>query len=177
MTEYWLGVAWAASGDAEEVRQHWERAARMHGDSLEMHLQPVPEMTYWSALSLLRLGRAPEAHKLCREILDFAHALDRETPGFDYFALWIASFLLTYTFPALNALLGTAGVFFGYGAVCLLGSVLVWRFVPETRGRSLEPDRGRLFTLSRPVLAGPIGRSRGRGLAFRRAPGWNGIQD
>ena len=53
-------------------------------------------------------------------------------------ALWIASFLLTYTFPLLNQLEGTAGIFLTYGVICLLGSVLVGAFVPETKGRTLE---------------------------------------
>ena len=53
-------------------------------------------------------------------------------------ALWAASFLLTYTFPGLNRLLGTSGTFMTYGVICLLGCVLNMRFVPETRGRSLE---------------------------------------
>jgi MFS family permease len=53
-------------------------------------------------------------------------------------ALWAASFLLTYSFPALSAHLGSAGVFFGYGAICFLGAVMVLVLVPETKGRSLE---------------------------------------
>jgi sugar porter (SP) family MFS transporter len=53
-------------------------------------------------------------------------------------ALWTASFLLTYTFPVMNAALGTAGIFFTYGAICLLGCLLVARYVPETKGRTLE---------------------------------------
>ena len=53
-------------------------------------------------------------------------------------ALWIASFLLTYTFPLLNQLEGTAGIFLTYGVICLLGFVLVASSVPETKGRTLE---------------------------------------
>jgi sugar porter (SP) family MFS transporter len=52
--------------------------------------------------------------------------------------LWSASFTLTYTFPFLNRALTTAGTFFAYGAICLLGFVFVYRFVPETRGKTLE---------------------------------------
>jgi SP family sugar porter-like MFS transporter len=52
--------------------------------------------------------------------------------------LWIASFVLTYTFPFLNASLGTAGTFLLYGAICLAGGVFVIVKVPETKGRSLE---------------------------------------
>jgi hypothetical protein len=52
--------------------------------------------------------------------------------------LWIASFLLTYTFPLLIQLEGTAGVFLTYGVICLVGIALVVAFVPETRGRTLE---------------------------------------
>src|SRR6202021_3325029 len=53
-------------------------------------------------------------------------------------ALWTASFLLTYTFPAMNASFGTAGIFFVYGMICLAGCVFVAIFVPETKGRTLE---------------------------------------
>jgi MFS transporter, SP family, xylose:H+ symportor len=53
-------------------------------------------------------------------------------------ALWIASFALTYTFPLLNAKLGTSSAFFLYAAICFLGFAFIWFFVPETRGKSLE---------------------------------------
>ena len=53
-------------------------------------------------------------------------------------ALWIASFLLTFTFPLLNQLEGTDGIFVTYGVICLLGFVLVATSVPETKGRTLE---------------------------------------
>lgn len=53
-------------------------------------------------------------------------------------ALWAASFLLTYSFPSLNAHLGSAGTFFLYGGICFMGTVMVLVLVPETKGRSLE---------------------------------------
>jgi sugar porter (SP) family MFS transporter len=53
-------------------------------------------------------------------------------------ALWVASFLLTYTFPLLNGLLGSAGVFFAYAGICLLGGIFVLSSVHETKGQSLE---------------------------------------
>lgn len=53
-------------------------------------------------------------------------------------ALWIASFLLTYTFPFLNAGLGTGGTFLLYAFICLSGSIFTLRRIPETKGKSLE---------------------------------------
>lgn len=52
--------------------------------------------------------------------------------------LWIASFLLTYTFPLLNRVLGSSGIFFAYGAICLAGGLFVFSSVTETKGQSLE---------------------------------------
>ena len=46
--------------------------------------------------------------------------------------------LVLFVFPSEMAALGGARTFFLYGAFALVGSVLLWRFVPETRGRSLE---------------------------------------
>ncbi len=53
-------------------------------------------------------------------------------------ALWIASFTVTYSFPLLSRRLGMSGSFFLYAAICFLGFIFVWFFVPETRGKSLE---------------------------------------
>lgn len=53
-------------------------------------------------------------------------------------ALWIASFLLTYTFPILNKGLGTGGTFIIYSVICLCGFIFIFRKIPETKGKSLE---------------------------------------
>jgi sugar porter (SP) family MFS transporter len=53
-------------------------------------------------------------------------------------SLWIACFLLTYTFPLLNAQLGSAGTFWLYGAICAAGFVFVFFKLPETKGKTLE---------------------------------------
>ena len=53
-------------------------------------------------------------------------------------ALWIACFLLTYTFPLLKDALGPARTFWIYAGICGLGFLLIWRSLPETRGRTLE---------------------------------------
>ena len=53
-------------------------------------------------------------------------------------ALWIACFILTYTFPILNAKLGSAGTFWLYAAICVAGFVFIKFKLPETKGKSLE---------------------------------------
>lgn len=53
-------------------------------------------------------------------------------------SLWIACFILTYTFPILNAKLGPAGTFWLYGAICLAGFFYIFAKLPETKGKSLE---------------------------------------
>lgn len=53
-------------------------------------------------------------------------------------ALWVACFILTYTFPLLNATLGAAKTFWLYAAICVGGFVFILLRVPETKGKSLE---------------------------------------
>ena len=53
-------------------------------------------------------------------------------------ALWIACFVLTYTFPLLNRALGAAGTFWLYGGICGAGFLFVFQRVPETKGKTLE---------------------------------------
>jgi hypothetical protein len=54
------------------------------------------------------------------------------------FALWAACFTLTYTFPALNARLGSAGTFWIYAGICVAGFIFLKLCLPETRGKTLE---------------------------------------
>jgi len=53
-------------------------------------------------------------------------------------ALWVASFILTYTFPIFNSGLGTSGTFFLYSIICLAGFVFILQTLPETKNKSLE---------------------------------------
>jgi sugar porter (SP) family MFS transporter len=53
-------------------------------------------------------------------------------------ALWIACFILTYTFPILNARLSAAGTFWLYAAVCATGWLFIFLKLPETKGKTLE---------------------------------------
>ena len=53
-------------------------------------------------------------------------------------ALWMASFILTYTFPVLNHALGAALTFWIYAAVCVAGFLFIRARLPETKGKTLE---------------------------------------
>ena len=53
-------------------------------------------------------------------------------------ALWIACFILTYTFPLLIDRLGAARTFWLYAAICAAGFVFIFLRLPETKGKTLE---------------------------------------
>ncbi|MGC1462547.1 MAG: sugar porter family MFS transporter [Terracidiphilus sp.] len=89
-----------------------------------------------SAIACYALTLAPVTWVLISEI--FPSRIRSHGVSTAVSALWLASFLLTYTFPLLNRLEGTAGVFLTYGVICLLGFFFVAAFVPETKGRTLE---------------------------------------
>ncbi|PIJ48675.1 MFS transporter [Erwinia sp. OLTSP20] len=54
------------------------------------------------------------------------------------FAMWIANFLISLSFPLLLASVGLAGAFFTFTLVGICGAFFVLRCIPETRNRSLE---------------------------------------
>jgi SP family xylose:H+ symportor-like MFS transporter len=89
-----------------------------------------------SAIACYALTLAPVTWVLIAEI--FPRRIRSHGISTAVSALWIASFLLTYTFPLLNQLEGTAGIFLTYGVICLIGFVFVAAFVPETKGLTLE---------------------------------------
>ncbi len=63
-------------------------------------------------------------------------------------ALWIASFILTYTFPLLNSALGASGTFWLYGIISLFGFIFIYKKLPETKGKSLEEIEEEIVGLS-----------------------------
>lgn len=94
MIDYWLGEALSACGKHERAIQRWERAAAQKGDFQQMQVQFISETTYWSALSLRRLGREDEASELLRAIDDHASEFEQQTPRIDYFATSLPAMLL-----------------------------------------------------------------------------------
>jgi len=94
MIYYWLGAASDALGEPASAVEYWQRAARSNGDFQQMQVQPISEMTFWSAMALRRLGHESDASALFRRIGDYAAALERERPTIDYFATSLPTLLL-----------------------------------------------------------------------------------
>jgi len=91
---YWLGEACAKLGDREEARRHWLTAATFKGDFQEMSARSFSEMTYFSALAWMRLGRKGEGRKLLTELLDYGRKLAVAPAKIDYFATSLPTMLL-----------------------------------------------------------------------------------
>ena len=53
-------------------------------------------------------------------------------------SLWIAYFILVFTFPILAEKLGTYGPFYFYAIICFFGFLFVKSKVKETKGKTLE---------------------------------------
>ena len=52
--------------------------------------------------------------------------------------LWVASSVLVLSFPYLNRGLNAHGTFWLYAGICLAGFLFIRKFLPETKGKSLE---------------------------------------
>lgn len=89
-----------------------------------------------AAIAIYALTLAPVTWVLLAEI--FPNRVRGLAMSLATLALWVACFLLTYTFPLLNAGLGAAGSFTLYGVICALGYLYILRNVPETKGVTLE---------------------------------------
>ena len=53
-------------------------------------------------------------------------------------SLWIACTVLTLSFPYLKNMLGAHGAFWTFGAICVVGFIVMLRHLPETKGKTLE---------------------------------------
>ncbi len=54
------------------------------------------------------------------------------------FSNWTANFITAFLFPWYVAQIGMGGGFFTFAGFCLVATLFFYRYVPETRGKSLE---------------------------------------
>lgn len=88
------------------------------------------------AIAIYAMSLAPITWVVLSEI--FPNRLRGIAMSIATFSLWVASFILTFTFPILNEKLGSYGTFWVYSVICVLGFVFIKRKLPETKGKSLE---------------------------------------
>lgn len=94
-----------------------------------------------AAISFYAMSLAPVTWVFISEI--FPNRIRGAAMSVCVFSLWTASLVLTYTFPLLNEGLGegpqgTALTFGVYALICIVGFVLIFIKLPETKGKSLE---------------------------------------
>ena len=90
----------------------------------------------FSAIASYAMSLAPVTWVVIAEI--FPNRIRGTAMSFAVGCLWLACFLLTYTFPIFNALLGPHVTFWIYASICLGGFLFVLRCLPETKRRTLE---------------------------------------
>lgn len=54
------------------------------------------------------------------------------------FALWTGCCTLTFSFPSMNAALGSSGTFWVYSGICMAALLYLYKRCPETKGKKLE---------------------------------------
>ncbi|MGB6431349.1 MAG: sugar porter family MFS transporter [Candidatus Acidiferrales bacterium] len=89
-----------------------------------------------SALACYAMTLAPITWVILSEI--FPNRIRGAAMAVATMSLWAACFILTYTFPLLNHALGTGNTIWIYAAVCVAGFLLVAKWLPETKGKTLE---------------------------------------
>ncbi len=89
-----------------------------------------------AAIACYAMSLAPVTWVLISEI--FPNRIRGAATAIAVFALWVGCTALTFSFPFLNKNLGAHGTFWLYGAICLIGLIVVAWKLPETKGKSLE---------------------------------------
>ena len=99
-----------------------------------------------AAISVYAMTLGPVTWTLLAEI--FPNRIRGVAMGVCTFALWVGCCTLTFSFPSMNASLGSSGTFWAYSLICVSAFVYLWRNCPETKGKSLEELEKELVTPS-----------------------------
>ena len=89
-----------------------------------------------AAISVYAMTLGPVTWTLLAEI--FPHRVRGIAMATCTFALWVGCCTLTFSFPSMNAALGSSGTFWIYSGICMCAFIFLWNRCPETKGKSLE---------------------------------------
>ena len=89
-----------------------------------------------AAISVYAMTLGPVTWTLLAEI--FPHRVRGIAMATCTFALWMGCCTLTFSFPSMNAALGSSGTFWIYSGICVCAFIYLLRNCPETKGKSLE---------------------------------------
>ena len=89
-----------------------------------------------AAIACYAMSLAPITWVVISEI--FPNRIRGAAMSIAVLSLWICCSLVAFTFPMLNRGLGAHGAFWLYGAICVVGFVVILLKLPETKGKSLE---------------------------------------
>ena len=89
-----------------------------------------------AAISVYAMTLGPVTWTLLAEI--FPHHVRGIAMATCTFALWVGCCTLTFSFPSMNAALGSSGTFWIYSGICVCAFIYLFRNCPETKGKSLE---------------------------------------
>ncbi len=107
------------------------------GLAYALHLQGIAVLVFvLAAIGCYAMSLAPVTWVVISEI--FPNRIRGTAISVAVSALWIACFILTYTFPILEKTIGTGNTFWLYAAICVVGFVFIFLKLPETKGKSLE---------------------------------------
>jgi MFS family permease len=107
------------------------------GSAYYFHIQGVAVLVLVVlAIGIYAMSLAPITWVILSEI--FPNRIRGAAMSLATLALWVACFILTYTFPILNKMNGAAGTFWIYAAICFAGFLFILKTLPETKGKTLE---------------------------------------
>ena len=89
-----------------------------------------------TAISVYAMTLGPVTWTLLAEI--FPNRIRGVAMATCTFALWVGCCTLTFSFPSMNAALGSSGTFWIYSGICCCAFIFLWNHCPETKGKSLE---------------------------------------
>ena len=89
-----------------------------------------------AAISVYAMTLGPVTWTLLAEI--FPNRVRGLAMAICTFALWVGCCTLTFSFPSMNAALGSSGTFWIYSTICACAFIFLWRNCPETKGKELE---------------------------------------
>jgi sugar porter (SP) family MFS transporter len=88
------------------------------------------------AIGVYAMSLAPLTWVLISEI--FPNNVRGVATSVAVISLWLAYFILVFTYPLIEKYFGNATAFWGYAVICVLGFWFIYKKLPETKGKSLE---------------------------------------